>query len=140
MGREQSATLLMDAPPSRVRAALLAPVAYPAWNPAFVALDGPALGAVGQTYALAVRPGLTGHFSYVTIEPDRVVIRWSVRGFDEIGTWKLLRHGEGTDVVHTFQHSGPLAAILAPSYRGVARLRLQRLAEHLGPRVMPPPL
>lgn len=131
MSAAQSAALLLSAPSSLVHATLLDPGAFPAWNPAFRTLAGNGPGTLDERYTLTVRPGLTGHFWYETIEADHVVMRWEVPGFAELGTWDLTMDPGGTRVVHRFEHTGLLAAALTPAFKGVAQLRLDRLAEHL---------
>jgi hypothetical protein len=73
-----------------------------------------------------VRPGLTGWLEYTRIGRDRI-------GFDETGSWTIESSGGGTLVHHRFQHTGPLASALRHAYRGVAALRLQRLARAIDP-------
>jgi hypothetical protein len=80
-----------------------------------------------------VRPGLTGWLEYTRIGRDRIDIAWHVPGFDETGSWTIESSGGGTLVHHRFQHTGPLASALRHAYRGVAALRLQRLARAIDP-------
>ncbi|TCC57990.1 hypothetical protein E0H73_26950 [Kribbella pittospori] len=120
----EQATLPIPADRSAIRAVLLDVLALPAWNEAFVSLSGPSVPAVGTPYALQVRPGLSGRLQYAAIEPNRIEIHWHVPGFRETGVWTI-----GPDLVtHTFIQSGPLAAVLKPAYRGIAQVRLDRLA------------
>jgi hypothetical protein len=74
-----------------------------------------------------VRPGLTGWLEYTAITPDRIEISWQVPGFREQGVW-LLQEGA---VTHSFEHAGPLAAVLRNSYRGIAAVRLERLKHRM---------
>jgi hypothetical protein len=46
--------------------------------------------------------------------------------------WQLRPHQGGPLVSHEFTHEGPLARVLSKAYRGVAELRLDRLAERAG--------
>jgi hypothetical protein len=131
MSSEQSARLLIDATTLQVRAVLLEPLRLPGWNPAFRRVTGPAQVIVDQRYSISVRPGLSGHFSYRSIERDRIDTRWDVRGFTETASWRVGQHGNRTEVIHGFEHTGPLAAVLSPAYRGVAELRLRRLAQRV---------
>lgn len=105
---------------------LLDPLALPAWNEAFLSIDGPETPEVGQRYQLRVRPGLTGWLEYTAITADRIEITWQVPGFREYGVWLLEDHGL---VTHSFEHTGPLAAVLRSAYRGIAAVRLERLRE-----------
>ena len=128
------ATLVIPADPNRIRAVLLDPLALPLWNEAFLSVDGPMRPAVGQQYALRVRPSLSGRLEYTAIESDRIELRWQVPGFRETGTWTI---GESGLVGHAFTHTGPLAALLRSAYRDIAPVRLDRLADRVGqlPRV-----
>lgn len=111
-----------------VRAVLLDPLALPLWNEAFLAIDGPRVPAVSQRYILRVRPRMNGALEYAAIEADRIEITWQVPGFREVGTWTMTANG---DVTHAFEHAGPLAAVLRRSYRGIAAVRLDRLANRV---------
>jgi uncharacterized protein YndB with AHSA1/START domain len=124
----ERATRIIPADPHRIRAVLLDPRALPLWNDAFLSVDGPAHPAVGQQYALRVRPGLNGRLEYTAIESDRIEMRWEAPGFHEAGTWAI---GESRLVEHAFTQAGPLAALLRTAYRGIAAVRLDRLAERV---------
>ncbi|WP_433680239.1 SRPBCC family protein [Nocardia sp. CA-119907] len=132
MSSEQAARMRVAATPDQVRAVLLDPLSLPEWNSAFLRIDGRPEAVTGEPYRLTVRPGLSGTFDYVRIEPGRIDTRWSVPGFTELGSWHIQPHGAATEVEHAFGHEGPLAAVLAPAYRSVARIRLTRLAARLG--------
>jgi uncharacterized protein YndB with AHSA1/START domain len=125
------ATLLIDAPREKVRAALLDARALPSWNSAFLSLTGPATAVLGAEYRIAVRPGLKGTLAYEAMDPGLVRMAWQVPGFAETGDWRLGAEGGRTLVRHDFTHSGPLAAMLRQAYQGVAGLRLGRLQEVL---------
>ncbi|MFI6680164.1 SRPBCC family protein [Kribbella sp. NPDC050470] len=124
----EQATMVIPATPNRIRAVLLDPRALPLWNEAFLSVDGPAQPAVGQRYALRVRPGLSGRLEYAVIEADRIELRWEVPGFRESGTWTI---GESGLVGHDFTQAGPLATLLRTAYRGIAAVRLDRLADRV---------
>ena len=96
MNGKQSARLLIDATPDQVRAVLLEPLQLPEWNPAFLHLTGPAPPIVDQRYPITVRPRLSGHFSYTSIETDRIEMRWDVPGFTETASWQLAQRGNRT--------------------------------------------
>jgi uncharacterized protein YndB with AHSA1/START domain len=121
----EQATAVIAADRATIRHALLDVLALPSWNEAFLSIDGPEQPAVGVRYALRVRPGLSGHLEYTAIEPDRIEITWQVPGLHENGTWVL---GPDHQVTHSFTHAGPLAALLRSAYRGIAAVRLDRLA------------
>ncbi|NUW46142.1 SRPBCC family protein [Nonomuraea rhodomycinica] len=127
----QEATRFVDAPPSRVRRALLTPRALPDWNPAFHTVEGPAHAATGVEYPMTVRGGLSGHWRYTAIDDRSIHTAWQVPGFRETGVWRLEPHGSGTVVTHAFGHHGPLALVLSKAYRGVGELRLDRLARRV---------
>jgi hypothetical protein len=118
----------IPADPAAIRHTLLDALALPEWNEAFLAIDGPDEPTVGVRYALRVRPGMSGHLEYTAIEPDRIEISWQVPGFHETGSWIL---GPDHLVTHSFEQSGPLAAVLRPAYRGIAAVRLDRLANRV---------
>jgi hypothetical protein len=124
----EKASLTIPAAADTVRAVLLDPLALPLWNEAFLAIDGPRVPTAGQPYVLRVRPGMNGSLEYTAIEPDRVEMSWRVTGFHEVGNWTIAANG---DVTHTFEHTGPLAAVLRRSYRGIAAVRLDRLANRV---------
>lgn len=124
-----SSHILIAAPPPVVRQILLEPAALAEWNPAFLSIRGPHLAAVGQRYVIQVRGGLNGHWEYRRISEELIEGYWEVPGFKETNDWKLRPHGSGTHVTHSFQHRGPLAAVLRPAFANVAELRLNRLAQ-----------
>ncbi|GAA0934442.1 hypothetical protein GCM10009554_20410 [Kribbella koreensis] len=124
----EQATLHIEGPAADV---LLDANALPSWNEAFLSIDGPATPAVGQRYQLRVRPGLTGWLEYTAISPTRIDITWQVPGFREVGVWEI----DQSRVTHSFEHTGPLAAVLRPAYRGIAAVRLQRLSVEVGARL-----
>jgi uncharacterized protein YndB with AHSA1/START domain len=124
----QNATSVIRAAPTEVRRLLLDPLALPSWNPAFHSVDGPPDAAPGTRYAIRVRPGLTGSLEYTRVGLDRIDMAWDVPGFHETGWWTIQPDDAGTLVHHRFQHTGRLASALRRAYRGVAPLRLQRLA------------
>ena len=76
-----------------------------------------------------MRPGLSGEFWYAAITEDHIETRWEVPVMAEVGTWDLHQHGALTLVTHAFEHTGPLAKLLSGAFRGVADLRLARLAD-----------
>jgi hypothetical protein len=119
---------LVAAPRDHVHTVLLEPLAMPQWNPAFRAVVGPREPSVGVSYALRTVQGLSGSLRYDRISEDRIEMSWTVPGFTEHGSWELHDAVGGTWVAHAFTHSGPVAALLRPAYRGVAHLRLERLA------------
>ncbi|GAA3575238.1 hypothetical protein [Kribbella ginsengisoli] len=123
----QQATLHIEGPVADV---LLDPLALPSWNEAFLSIDGPATPS-GHRYQLRVRPGLTGWLEYTAISPTRIDITWQVPGFHEDGVWQI----DQGRVTHSFEHTGPLAAVLRPAYRGIATVRLQRLSVEVGARL-----
>jgi hypothetical protein len=124
----EQAVSQIPADPAAIRHALLDALSLPEWNEAFLAIDGPAEAAVGVRYALRVRPGLTGHLEYTSIQADRIDLTWQVPGFHETSSWVL---GPDGTVTHSFEQSGPLAAVLRPAYRGIAAVRLDRLAHRV---------
>ena len=120
----EQATLTISGSPVDV---LLDPLALPLWNEAFLHIDGPPVPSVGTRYTLRVRPGLSGWLEYTAITSDRVEITWQVPGFHELGIWSI----EDGRVTHSFEHTGPLAAVLRSAYRGIAAVRLERLRERV---------
>jgi hypothetical protein len=117
----EQATLQINGSPAT---ALLAPLDLPSWNEAFLSIEGPKTPVVGQRYRLRVRPGLSGWLEYTSISPERIEMTWQVPGFREQGVWLIDRDM----VTHSFEHTGALAAVLRSAYRGIAAVRLERLA------------
>lgn len=128
----QQAEMTIAAPAADIHRVLTEALALPDWNPAITAITGPTRPEAGVEYAIRVRPGLTGTLKYTTITPDRIDIDWQVPGFSEQSSWTLEPTDASTRAHHEFSHTGPLAAALRSAYRGVAGLRLQRLAERIG--------
>lgn len=124
-----SSHILIPAPVHVVRRILLQPASLADWNPAFLSVRGPAEAIVGERYPLTGRGGLRGHWEYRAIGETLVEGYWQVPGLSETNTWRVLPHGEGTHVTHSFTNRGALAALLAPAFADVADLRLGRLAE-----------
>jgi hypothetical protein len=118
----------LPADPTAIRHALLDALSLPEWNEAFLTIEGPDDPAIGVRYVLRVRPGLTGHLEYTAIEADRIDLSWQVPGFHETSSWIL---GADGTVTHSFEQSGPLAAVLRPAYRGIAAVRIDRLANRV---------
>jgi Polyketide cyclase / dehydrase and lipid transport len=127
----EQATLPIAASPKDIRRILLDPLGLPSWNEAFTSVDGPREPSPGVQYAIRTRPGLKGTLEYATITATQIEMVWQVPGFREVNSWTLHPDGAGTSVGHAFRHSGPLAAALSRAYRGVAALRLQRLAQQV---------
>ena len=127
----ERATRVVRADAARVRELLSRPLELPDWNPAFTRLTGPATAVQDHPYELVTRGGLHGTFRYTAILEHRVDMRWEVPGLSETGTWMLEPVPGGTKVTHEFTQAGPLAVALRRAMRGVATLRLERLAEVL---------
>jgi len=125
----QRSEILIQAPLDRVREILLRPLEFPQWNAAFTALAGPTNPAEGDRYALTIRSGLDGSFSYNHIDAQRVVVQWSTVGFRESATWSLEPDGDATRVVHEFDHEGGLAVLLRRAFGTVAQQRNERLKQ-----------
>jgi polyketide cyclase/dehydrase/lipid transport protein len=134
MARYES-RLRIPVPRTVVRAILLEPATLPEWNPAFRAITAGWRAQLGVRYPIAVRGGLTGYLEYTAAGTRYVNMRWRVPGLAETSTWQLIPYGTGTVVRHTFQHTGPLAALLRGVFHDVADLRLYRLAERAGTRL-----
>jgi hypothetical protein len=126
---EQMASTRVRATPETVRRILLQPLAFPDWNPAFLSMQGPPKAIVGQTYSMRARPGLAGTFEYTRIEDALIGISWQVPGLREVGSWQVRSDDAGTVVTHEFSQQGSLARLLSGAFRGVADLRLERLAD-----------
>ena len=124
----EQATDTIPAGTAAIRHVLLDALQLPEWNEAFLSIDGPAEPTVGASYALRVRPGLSGELHYTVIEPERIEIVWQVPGFREVGTWTMTADSQ---VTHAFEQTGPLATVLRPAYRNVATIRLARLANRV---------
>jgi len=125
----QRSEILVRAPLGRVREILLRPLDFPQWNAAFTALVGPTDPVEGDRYALAIRNGLNGSFTYEHIDAQRIVVHWSTVGFREAATWSLEPKGDATRVVHEFDHEGVVALLLRQAFRTVAQQRNERLKQ-----------
>jgi hypothetical protein len=125
----QRALLSIPAPVQAIRHVLLRPLEFPDWNPAFRTLTGPPAATLGVRYPTAVRPGLSGQFWYTAITENHIETRWEMPAMAEVGTWDLHQHGALTPVTHALEHTGPLAKLLSGAFRGIADLRLARLAD-----------
>lgn len=127
----QQSTMTMTASADEIRRVLLTPLELADWNPAFTSIAGPPTAEAGTPYPIRVRPGFNGTLTYTAITPDRIDVDWQVPGLREQGTWTLTDAGATTVVQHSFTQSGPLSVALRNAFRGVADLRLQRLAERV---------
>ena len=108
------------------------------WNPAFVSITGGPNARIGEVHPIRVRGGLSGHFQYDLITPDRIESSWQVPGFRETNRWQLhLAADQSTVVTHDFARSGPLAALPRPGTGRVAQLRLARLKTRVEARADP---
>jgi hypothetical protein len=125
----ERATRTVRADSARIRELLSRPLELPDWNPAFIDIAGRPTAGEHETYELVARGGLRGTFRYTAILDDRVDMRWEVPGLRETSTWILSPVPGGTQVVHEFEQNGPLAFALRRATRGVATLRLARLAD-----------
>jgi uncharacterized protein YndB with AHSA1/START domain len=125
----ERATRVVRVDAARVRELLSRPLELPDWNPAFTRLTGPSAAVQDHAYELVARGGLRGTFAYTAILEHRVDMRWEVPGMRETATWTLEPVLGGTRVTHEFTQAGPLAVALRRAMRGVATLRLDRLAD-----------
>jgi hypothetical protein len=132
MTTTQHSEITITASAEAIRRVLLTPSEFADWNPAFTSITGPDTAEVGTPYPIRVRPGFNGTLTYSGITPDRIDIDWQIPGLHEKGTWTLTSDGAATVVRHGFSQSGPLAVALRNAFRGVADLRLQRLADRVG--------
>jgi hypothetical protein len=129
-----TATAAIRASTREISAILLDATAMADWNPALLSVGGPPGPAeVGLLYPVVLRPGFHGHMVYRTVEAGRIDIdyRFPVLGLEQ-GTWRLESRGgseSATRVVHTFTHPGFVGKLTAGIFRGVAELRVARLAE-----------
>jgi hypothetical protein len=121
--------LSIPVPRTIVRAILLEPAALPEWNPAFRAITAGWRAQVGVRYPVAVRGGLTGYFLYTATGERRIESTWRIPGLAETNSWTLIPDASGTLVRHTFESTGPVAALLRGTFENVADLRLERLSE-----------
>lgn len=130
-----SATAVIQASTGEISAILLDATAMADWNPALLSVGGPAGPAeVGRRYPVELRGGFHGHMVYRAVEAGRIDIdyRFPLLGLEQ-GTWRLdIRSGDNgepaTRVVHTFTHPGLVGRLTAGIFRGVAELRVARLA------------
>jgi hypothetical protein len=132
-----SATIRTPASAQEVRAILLDPAGMPGWNPALLSLTGASGPAqVGLRYPVVLRGGFRGHMLYRAVEAARIEIDYTfpILGWEH-GAWELTNLPDGgTQVVHTFRHPGIVGRLTAGMFRGVAALRVGRLADLLASR------
>jgi hypothetical protein len=97
------------------------------WNPAFLFITDIPTARIREPYPIRVR-GLSGHFQYDLINPDRIESSWRVPGFHETNHWQLHRAADHITVVsHGLAQSGPLAVLPRRATGRVAERRLARL-------------
>ncbi len=121
----------IPAPWSKITALLLCPLHLPAWNPAFLSIEGGADAVVGQPHPITVTGGLRGTFEYAQITPDIIAMDWHAPGLREYCVWTLVAQGAGTLVTHSITRTGPLSVPLQRALAGLPGLRFDRLAQHL---------
>jgi hypothetical protein len=124
---DQQKTARIQADVRDVREVLLEAAQVADWNPAFLSIAGSPSARVGDPHRIRVRGGLSGHFQYDLISPDRIESSWQVTGFHETNYWLLQAVDHSTVVTHGFTQRGPLASLLRGATAGVAELRLARL-------------
>ncbi|SHN28793.1 hypothetical protein [Actinacidiphila paucisporea] len=56
-------------------------------------------------------------------------MEWTVPGMHEQGEWTLRDKGSATEVLHSVQRTGPLAAVLRHTLDTLPTLRLDRLTD-----------
>ena len=130
----------VPASPATIAETLLLPLALPAWNPLFSELTGSREPRIGDEYELALTIGLRGSFSYSSLDPERVGMTWQVPGMREESVWIIRAVPGGSLVSHNLERTGPLALIMGGGIRGVAHLRLERLAQVARNAAEPPDL
>lgn len=121
----------VPAAPHSIAETLLDPLGLPGWNPLFRELRGRREPRVGEVYELVLSIGLRGSFSYTSQEANRVGMTWHVPGLREESSWTLRGVAGGTVVTHRLERTGSFAALIGHGIRGVADLRLERLAATL---------
>jgi hypothetical protein len=108
------------------------------WNPAFLSIDGSPTARLREPHPIRVRGGLSGHFQYDLINPDRIESSWRVPGFRETNCWQLhLAADQSTLVTHDLTQSGPLAALPRRATGRAAQRRLARLKVRVEARADP---
>ena len=130
----------MTASPAAIADTLLRPLALPAWNPLFSELTGSREPRIGDEYELVLSVGLRGSFSYSSLDPERVGMTWQVPGMREESVWIIQAEADGCLVTHRLERTGPLAFVMGGGIRGVAHLRLERLARVARNAAEPPDL
>ena len=130
----------MTASPATIAAPLLRPLGLPAWNPLFSKLIGRREPRIGDEYELVLSVGLRGSFSYSSLDPEAIGITWQVPGMREESVWIIRAVPGGSLVSHRLDRTGPLAHLMGGGIRGVAHLRLERLARVARDAAEPPDL
>ena len=126
-----TATHYVPASPAKIAALLLRPLELPAWNPAFLSMDGGPDAVVGETHPITVIGGLRGTFEYVRIAPTFIAMDWRTPGLREYCDWTLVAHDDGALVTHSIRRTGALAVPLRGALAGLPGLRFERLAHEL---------
>jgi hypothetical protein len=125
---DQQENLLIQTKARDVSEVLLQVEQLDLWNPAFLSISADPTALIGQPHPIRVRGGLSGHFQYDLISPERIESSWQVPGFRETNHWQLhVAAEQSTVVAHDFVRSGPLAAVSRPATGRLAQRRLARL-------------
>jgi hypothetical protein len=131
----QQENVLIETDAREISEVLLQVAELAQWNPAFVSVAGNRTARVGEPHPIRVRGGLSGHFQYDVINPDRIESSWAVPGLRETNRWQLHPAADQSTVVtHGFTQSGPLAALPLRSTGRVAGGRLGRLKQRVEAR------
>lgn len=119
----------IGAPAAAIRSILTRPLELPSWNPLFARLGGQVEPDLDRQYGLTLRAGLRGTFAYTMIDPETIGMAWEVAGLQEACRWDIRAVAPVVSIVtHTVSRSGPLASVFGGATRGLADLRLDRLA------------
>lgn len=124
-------TRYIPAPPAKITTLLLRPLDLPAWNPAFLSMDGGSEAVVGQPRPITVTGGWPGTFEYTQIASGFIAMDWHAPGLRECCDWTLVARDTGTLVTHSITRTGLLSVPLRGALAGLPGLRFDRLAQQL---------
>lgn len=99
------------------------------WNPAFSSINASGAAEAGKEYRAVVRGIAPVTLTFNELESGDV--RYTLRGLGstERGQWISRPAPGGTEVTHSFEHSGLLLMLMHNAFVSVAEWRLGRLRE-----------
>jgi carbon monoxide dehydrogenase subunit G len=99
------------------------------WNPAFSSIEASGPAEAGRAYHAVVRGIAPVTLTFHELEPGDVSYTLRGLGSTERGRWISRPAPGGTEVTHSFEHSGLLLMLMHNAFVSVAEWRLGRLCE-----------